>query len=115
MIQICKTNYVILGLPETDTRTNLFITRFKNWGTWPFIWPCEGRWVRQICVFGVGDLPLLASRPELFANKFHINYQPLALDCMEERHYNLTRLELQGKRELRLETYQKLAFVQNHV
>ena len=49
--------------------------------------------MRQICHFGVGDLPLLASRDELFANKFDYDYQPLAYDCMEELLYNRTKLE----------------------
>lgn len=103
------------GIPETDTYNNRFITRFKNWGTWPFVWPCAGMWVRQICIFGVEDLPLLASRPELFANKFFSDYQPLALDCMEERYYNLTRDELLGNRKLDLDFYKNLDFVKNHV
>ncbi|ELU11398.1 hypothetical protein CAPTEDRAFT_83082, partial [Capitella teleta] len=72
------------GEPETDTRTNLFITRFKNWGDGPFNYPCAGQRVRMICIFAAGDLQLLASRPELFANKFYLDWEPLALDCMEE-------------------------------
>ena len=51
---------------------------------------CAGREVRGICVFAVGDVPWLGGRPELFANKFHLTYQYLALDCLEERHRNRT-------------------------
>jgi len=52
---------------------------------------CAGREVRGICVFAVGDLPWLAGRPELFANKFHLTYEYLGLDCLEELHRNRTR------------------------
>ena len=72
-------------------------------------------WVRQICIFGIRDLPLLASRPELFANKFYFDFQPLTLDCMEELHYNRTRDEIDGKLRLDLGFYRDLDFVQNHV
>ncbi|XP_029646874.1 N-acetyllactosaminide beta-1,6-N-acetylglucosaminyl-transferase-like [Octopus sinensis] len=46
--------------------------------------PCFGRWVRNICVFGIGDILYLTEKKHLFANKFYVNQQPLALDCMEE-------------------------------
>ena len=104
------------GQPETDTLSYRFITRFKNWGDGPFNWPCYGMRVRYICVFSIGDLPLLASRPELFANKFYIEYEPLALDCMEQLHYNRTRDELTGALPpLDVSFYEELAFVNNHV
>jgi hypothetical protein len=34
-------------------------------------------------VFGVGDLPALVRRRELFVNKFDVHFDPLALDCLE--------------------------------
>ena len=43
---------------------------------------CRGRYVRGVCVFGVGDLPHLVQRREFFANKFYADSEPLALDCM---------------------------------
>ncbi|GAB1610376.1 N-acetyllactosaminide beta-1,6-N-acetylglucosaminyl-transferase-like [Argonauta hians] len=46
--------------------------------------PCFGRWVRNICVFGLGDILYLTQKKHLFANKFYFNMQPLALECMEE-------------------------------
>jgi len=107
--------YLTTGKPETDTDHYMFIARFKNWGDGPFNWPCFGQRVRYVCVFGVGDLPLLASRPELFANKFYADYQPATLDCMEELHYNRTRAELLGRRTFDSTFYEKLAFVKNHI
>ena len=43
--------------------------------------------MRGVCVFGVEDLPLLIDqekRHEFMANKFTVDVQPLALDCLEE-------------------------------
>ncbi|XP_048757683.1 N-acetyllactosaminide beta-1,6-N-acetylglucosaminyl-transferase-like [Ostrea edulis] len=51
---------------------------------------CHGKYVHDICVFGMGDLNKLVSEKELFANKFYHDYQPLALQCMEEWMYNKT-------------------------
>ena len=45
--------------------------------------PCHGRYVRAVCVFGVGDLPQLVRRREFFANKFYADFQPLTLDCLD--------------------------------
>ena len=49
-----------------------------------------GKFIRGVCVFGLGDLQNLVKMPHLFANKFHINFQPLTLSCMEEWLYNRT-------------------------
>ncbi|XP_076075973.1 beta-1,3-galactosyl-O-glycosyl-glycoprotein beta-1,6-N-acetylglucosaminyltransferase-like [Mytilus galloprovincialis] len=51
---------------------------------------CRGKFVRNICIYGVGDLNELISRKELFANKFYPDYQYLALDCLEEYIHNKT-------------------------
>ena len=69
----------------------------------------------MICVHGIGDLPQLASRPELFTNKFYLDYHQLALDCMEELVLNRTRDEVLGRRRFDTSFYQKLDFVQNHL
>jgi len=93
------------------------MTRFKNWGDGPFNWPCFGMRVSMVCVFAVGDLPLIATRPELFANKFYLDYQPLAWDCMEELHFKRLREELlQGdSAQFNTSLYSQLDFVRNHV
>lgn len=59
--------------------------------TWKFSKPkpvCHGKYVRDVCVFGLGDLQRLVSVKELFANKFYHDYQPFALKCMEEWLFN---------------------------
>ncbi|KAL3876237.1 hypothetical protein ACJMK2_034107 [Sinanodonta woodiana] len=62
-----------------------WLAAFVDWGE-----SCQGKYVRGVCVFGVGDLHNLVGREELFVNKFHLTYQQLALDCMEEWFYNRT-------------------------
>lgn len=84
-----------IGGSYTDDQGNStdppYITRFKTWeGTAK---PCHGKYVRRVCVYGVGDLPLLINRKELFVNKLHLDFEPLALDCLEETLYNVTRNE----------------------
>ena len=70
------------------------VSRAKHW-----VWDnygrrlCHGKNIRGICVYGVGDLPWLNSRPELVANKFHLTYHYLAFDCLEERHRNRTMMK----------------------
>ncbi|CAD5121300.1 unnamed protein product [Dimorphilus gyrociliatus] len=103
------------GNPETDPVTYPFIGRFKNWGGYPFDYPCAGKRVRGICILSIGDLSLLANRKELFANKFHLDYQPFALQCMRELIYNRTRDELAGKREIDLSYYENLKMVKYHI
>jgi len=105
---------VLLGQPETDNYQNLFIARFKNWGDVPFNWPCRGKRVRSVCVLGIGDLPLLAKRPELFANKFHLDFEPTALDCLEQLHYNRTYDEAVGATTFDVSFYTKLSYVEHH-
>ncbi|KAL5005737.1 hypothetical protein ScPMuIL_016895 [Solemya velum] len=87
------------------------LVRFSNWGTWP----CYGMMQREMCVFGVGDLPLLYERPELFANKFVQGFQDIAFDCMEELHFNRTRDQYLGKYRFDVSNYKQFDFVKNHL
>ena len=104
------------GEPETNPKTYPFIARFKNWKrNWGMgTLPCAGKRIRKICIWGVGDLPRLQDQPQLFVNKFHLKYEHLALDCMEELHYNRTRVEILGTRQFDTEYYETLPFVLNH-
>ncbi|XP_071173987.1 beta-1,3-galactosyl-O-glycosyl-glycoprotein beta-1,6-N-acetylglucosaminyltransferase-like [Mytilus edulis] len=103
------------GVPETDCDTKPFLTRFKNWGNHIYNWPCHGSRVRLVCVFGIGDLPLLASRPEMFANKFYLHYQPHALQCMDQLIYNRTRDEYFNVLKFDVSKYQSLEFIKHTV
>lgn len=68
-----------------------------------------------VCILSVGDLPLLDSRPELFANKLYADYSRIALQCLTERLDNRTRDELSGKRHFNASYYHSLPFVINMV
>jgi len=76
-----------------------------------FNWKCHGKRVRQICIFGIGDLPLLASRQEMFANKFHLDYQPYTYQCMDELIFNRTRDEYFNQLKFNTSQYQSLEFI----
>ncbi|XP_072046450.1 beta-1,3-galactosyl-O-glycosyl-glycoprotein beta-1,6-N-acetylglucosaminyltransferase 4-like [Amphiura filiformis] len=45
---------------------------------------CIGINVRDLCIFGVGYLKYLHRTPELFVNKLGYEYDPVAIQCMEE-------------------------------
>ncbi|XP_057686710.1 beta-1,3-galactosyl-O-glycosyl-glycoprotein beta-1,6-N-acetylglucosaminyltransferase-like [Corythoichthys intestinalis] len=46
--------------------------------------PCQGVHVRGVCVYGAGDLQWLLTHRHLFANKFDINTDPIAIYCLEK-------------------------------
>lgn len=54
-------------------------------------------------------------RFELFLNKFHLDYHPLAMDCMEEWLFQKTRAEYEHGLKLNTAFYQTLPFVRNHL
>jgi len=92
--------YVHVYMCTGDPETKPFTARASVWlpishqAQWSWTeWTCHGQWVRGICIFGVGDLPWLYRRPELFINKFYVSQESLAYDCMEELIYNRTVME----------------------
>jgi len=85
------------------------IIRIKNWVHLHENLKCSGQVVRGICIYGVRDAPWLSQRMELFANKFRLTYQYLALDCLEERHRNST--VLRDRIDFRSDFYKSLSTV----
>ncbi|KAK2159865.1 hypothetical protein LSH36_144g00002 [Paralvinella palmiformis] len=81
------------SLEVADRYSHHPIIRVKNWVGLYSNRTCQGKVVRGICVYGVRDVPWLADRPEMFANKFHLTYQHLGYDCLEELHRNRTKLK----------------------
>lgn len=77
--------------------------------------PCLGKFVRNVCIFGILDLPYLTTLPHLFLNKFHWDYQYLARDCLEEWHFNRTIGEHLLGTKLNLSYYGQWDFVWNQV
>ncbi|XP_062424502.1 N-acetyllactosaminide beta-1,6-N-acetylglucosaminyl-transferase-like [Rhea pennata] len=51
---------------------------------------CHGHYVRDICVYGTGDLKWLFNSSCLFANKFELRTYPLTVECLELRHRKRT-------------------------
>ncbi|XP_077868069.1 N-acetyllactosaminide beta-1,6-N-acetylglucosaminyl-transferase-like [Saccoglossus kowalevskii] len=69
----------------TGIINNQLLCRAKVWVTEPNSYVCKSRRVKRgICIFGRLDLPWLLEQPQLFANKFHFNEDPLVLNCLEE-------------------------------
>ncbi|XP_013386129.1 beta-1,3-galactosyl-O-glycosyl-glycoprotein beta-1,6-N-acetylglucosaminyltransferase [Lingula anatina] len=96
-----------------DIEKKPFLTRYKLWLYGEDAKYCGGKVVRAICVFGVTDLPKLLSRKELFANKFHLTFEPLAYDCMEELYFNRTANE--DHFPIDVDYYSSLPFVKQHI
>lgn len=49
----------------------------------PMYKPCGGKYLRDICVYGVSDLPWLINSRHWFANKFDALIDPMAIDCLD--------------------------------
>ncbi|KAJ8259556.1 hypothetical protein GJAV_G00170790 [Gymnothorax javanicus] len=47
---------------------------------------CKGKYVRDICVYGLGDLQWIVAKNSMFANKFSTSTFSEAVDCMEQWH-----------------------------
>lgn len=45
---------------------------------------CRGIHVRDVCVYGVGDLPWIIEQHHLFGNKFDTDFDPVAIRCLEK-------------------------------
>ncbi|XP_025105376.1 beta-1,3-galactosyl-O-glycosyl-glycoprotein beta-1,6-N-acetylglucosaminyltransferase-like isoform X2 [Pomacea canaliculata] len=83
---------------EVDDKTRKHFHRYKIWlhgGNYTGV--CDGKAVRSICHFGVGDVPRMVASPYLFANKFSYDYMPLAYDCVEEWYWHKVHLENMGQ------------------
>ncbi|XP_060928064.1 beta-1,3-galactosyl-O-glycosyl-glycoprotein beta-1,6-N-acetylglucosaminyltransferase-like [Limanda limanda] len=45
---------------------------------------CHGSHVREVCIYGAGDLKWMLKQHHLFANKFDIDTDPIAVYCLEK-------------------------------
>ncbi|MEE6465018.1 hypothetical protein FKM82_006434 [Ascaphus truei] len=46
---------------------------------------CHGHYVRDICIYGTGDLQWLVKSRSIFANKFELKSYPPTVECLEVR------------------------------
>uniref|UniRef100_A0A8D2Q902 N-acetyllactosaminide beta-1,6-N-acetylglucosaminyl-transferase n=1 Tax=Varanus komodoensis TaxID=61221 RepID=A0A8D2Q902_VARKO len=62
---------------EGDLRAVKWSSDEKNHGG------CHGHYVRDICIYGTGDLKWLLNSKSLFANKFELGTYPPTMECLE--------------------------------
>uniref|UniRef100_A0AC35FK45 Uncharacterized protein n=1 Tax=Panagrolaimus sp. PS1159 TaxID=55785 RepID=A0AC35FK45_9BILA len=92
---------------NTFIPTQYYISRYQVWKPSP---NCKGKYVASSCVFGVDDLPILISRPELVVHKLYFDYQPATYFCLLRQHWQRSlNIELQQK--FNADSYQNLAQV----
>ncbi|XP_060085614.1 beta-1,3-galactosyl-O-glycosyl-glycoprotein beta-1,6-N-acetylglucosaminyltransferase-like [Ylistrum balloti] len=94
---------------ETSHSSSTFLSRAVIWS-----WDkphCFGKFSRSVCIYGIGDLPWLLSRPQLIANKFDRMYDPIAPDCIEELIRNRTNNMDQGFDQMNWYYYRNLPHV----
>ncbi|XP_060589516.1 N-acetyllactosaminide beta-1,6-N-acetylglucosaminyl-transferase-like isoform X2 [Ruditapes philippinarum] len=87
-----------------------FFLRFVIWGN-KGDGNCHGYYVRNVCVLGVEDLYRAYNGMDLFVNKFHLGYEHLALDCLEEVLYELTWKEFVDDIHIDASYYKHLHYV----
>ena len=99
-----------------DFRTNHkkpYINTFVNCGGKSG--KCHGKFIRNVCNFGVEDLPALRERFELFLNKFLLDLEPLAVDCLEEYLANRTLREFEHGVDINTTFYENLLITKYHI
>jgi hypothetical protein len=65
------------------------IARYVHWES---IHECKGIWRNQVCVFSIEDLPKIKEAKEFIVNKFLLDFDPIAYQCMEEFYYSKTKI-----------------------
>ncbi|XP_038066403.1 beta-1,3-galactosyl-O-glycosyl-glycoprotein beta-1,6-N-acetylglucosaminyltransferase-like [Patiria miniata] len=75
------------GFPDIAANSDCKF-RFVKWVSDLTTPECRfGKTVRVVCIFGVDYLQHLIRAPNLFANKFHYDFDPVTMQCLEERLY----------------------------
>ena len=92
-------------------------TREKRWG-YDGKLPCAGKWVRYICIVGVGDLPWVISSRMMFLNKARLDVDPEAFRCLELWYSERVRRERssgQVDQSFNVTFYANLEFTKRHI
>ncbi|CAI5439266.1 unnamed protein product [Caenorhabditis angaria] len=71
-------------IPESDEKTTEFIgtSYIGRYQLWQYHRNCHGILTSESCVYGVGDIEEIVTRPELVAHKFYLSVQPAAYLCL---------------------------------
>ena len=93
-----------------DPDLKQFRARFKIWQNQNE--HCDGTWWRFICNFGSGDLFRVVRAQEPFVNKFRMEFDPVAYDCIERWYMERTKSEKHS--DFDISFYQKQPWVNNH-
>ena len=96
------------------------ISRYKQWKRVKL--PCHGFYLRNICIHGIHDLPVLCSTDKLYLNKLFVDYQPYVYQCLEELVFDRTREQMMGGKykqmsdeRSELHNVEKLTIVKHHL
>ncbi|TNN13133.1 N-acetyllactosaminide beta-1,6-N-acetylglucosaminyl-transferase [Schistosoma japonicum] len=68
------------NLPNNSDSRNKFLARYVTWYDKECV---SSRLQRGVCIIGINHLSFITSQVELFANKFHHDFEPIAYDCTE--------------------------------
>ncbi|XP_059173778.1 beta-1,3-galactosyl-O-glycosyl-glycoprotein beta-1,6-N-acetylglucosaminyltransferase-like isoform X2 [Physella acuta] len=100
------------GNLELTEENKPHLSRYKVWNTSNETFCSANSWLRHICILSIGDLPLMVRSVKLFANKFSLQDDRLAISCLEEWLYNST---LNTNVGINTSYYSNLDFVKNQV
>jgi hypothetical protein len=77
---------------------------------------CHGsRSFQGYCTFGIGDLPYLINRKELFAYRFRFDTDDIVLQCMEQWIYQQSKKQFMYPQDFELSFYRNLDIVMNKI
>ena len=98
---------------EPSIKTTSF-ARYAVWRTANITYPCASHNTEDgICLLSVGDLPRMAKSPAMFAQKFHLAEDRVAIDCLEQILINRTREYYRGVRSFSTDVYRDARIVMN--
>ena len=86
--------------------SNGFNTRLKLWlRDHSSNETCRGGFVNNVCSYGVDDLPMIARSKQMFANKLHLERNPIAFRCLEFWYQNRATTHLTTTTSVDLQFY----------
>uniref|UniRef100_A0A914YG43 Core-2/I-Branching enzyme n=1 Tax=Panagrolaimus superbus TaxID=310955 RepID=A0A914YG43_9BILA len=92
---------------NTFVPTQYYISRYQVWKPSS---NCKGKYVASSCVFGVDDLSVLISRPELVVHKLYFDFQPATYFCLLRHHWQRS-LNIESQQYFKADSYMNLAQV----